>query len=639
MATTDPRRLNATAQKSVVDYGRQILEYHNRNSEIRNKFEFIDIAYARYKVAESQGLNGEDVLRSELNACGISIDEITIPIVISHIDSYVGYLADVYLSGYPIFPVVSDPDNMEEAEAFQSILDVHALQGRYSRQLGMAFTDASKYNFCAAEVDWAPLSDYELVSALAQVKDNKPQFQPSKSHFNKIKRLDPYNTIIDLSVLPVDVPMHGEFGGYIEMLSHVELRRKLAYYESTTNGYNTSQAQFSSLDTVGTVGSQYYKEKPRISNYITDRQYRNGIVFDWIGYLTGTRHSSGKQFHNCYEHLVLYARIIPSMLGIENVPAKNSPQVWKFCYVNHEKLVYAARMYNTHDSLPIYIGQPYEDGFGFQTPSVAENAIPFQSAASKLFSIRLNAARRAVMDRALYDPQMINASHMNSPVPAAKIPIRDNSRINGKTLEEAYKQIPFDSKGTETVISDMASVISIADRTNGINQPFQGQFQKGNKSRKEWTDTMEGATNRPRLRALSLEYQFILPIKEQIKFNVFQYGVTGNYQSPQTGTSYEITPELMERMKKKISQFKLADGFHPSDKIASVEVLQLGMQTISNSPVIQQQWGPALPRMFAHLMSLGGVTGLEQYLPKQNPQAAPTGPAAPPAPPTLPPSV
>lgn len=43
------------------------------------------------------------------------------------------------------------------------------------------------------------------------------------------------------------------------------------------------------------------------------------------------------------------------------VPAPNTPQVWKFVYVNHSVLIYAERQTNAHGYLPMLFGQ-LEDG-------------------------------------------------------------------------------------------------------------------------------------------------------------------------------------------------------------------------------------------------------------------------------------
>jgi hypothetical protein len=288
--------------------------------------------------------------------------------------------------------------------------------------------------------------------------------------------------------------------------------------------------------------------------------------------------------------------------------------------------------------IPVFFTQPFEDGFAMQTKSLAENSIPFQEAASDLFSIRLNSARRAISDRAIYDPQMINPSDINAPYPAPKIPLRDGNSLSGKKITDAYAQIPFDSRGTETVVSDMGQVIGMADRMHGLNQPMQGQFQKGNKTRKEWDDTMEAGKNRMRLPALAIEYQMMLPIKEMIKLNIYQYGVDGVFQDMTNGKSYKIDRQALEEIRTKVGGFKLADGFHPAEKMASTQMIQEGMAMISQSPVLQATLGPLLPAMWAHLMSLGGVKGLDQYIPQQPAGQAgqPAQPAAPAPGPTVP---
>ncbi len=59
----------------------------------------------------------------------------------------------------------------------------------------------------------------------------------------------------------------------------------------------------------------------------------------------------------------------------------------------------------------------------------------------------------------------------------------------------------------------------------------------------------------------------------------------------------------------------MGDGYTPKSKLASTEAIAGGLQLISTSPVLQAAYGPSLPGMFAHLMSLQGVKGLEEYDP------------------------
>lgn len=640
MAQNPTPRLGKNQLDLLLRYVQAIMDVHKRNTELHIKLEHIDVAYARYKFI--QGQTGGVDTTSATTHCGINLEEITVPVVVSQVDTYVGYLADIFLSGYPLFPVVSTPDSMKEAEAFQSIIEDHAMRGRYARQFLMNFYDGVKYNLTAAEIAWYQQDTYSYPDALESLSGRGGP-QPQGLSINQIKRLDPYNLIYDRRVEPVDVPYAGTYAGYVEAIPEIDLKRKLLRYNTTGFGYNTNVAfnkGYGAIAAPFAIG--HYKEKPQISNIIARQSLQNASLTDWDAFMLGDkyRRQSRGDYSDMFVHTTLYCRIIPSAVGISG-PNSDRPQVWKLCVVNDHYIVHAMRIFTIYDMLPIIIGQPREDGFGIQTNSIGENGIDFQEGASKLFGIRLSSARRAVMDRAIYDPEMINSSHLNSPMPAPKIPLRDRSAIAGKTIEQAYKQIPFDSRGTETVINDLATVLSLADQVNGTNKPTQGQFQRGNKTRREWTDTMEGAYNRLRLPALCFEMQFFTPLKEQIKLNIFQNSgeVEGTYQNPGNGDLYEVDAQMIEQIRKKVHKFQVADGFHPAEKIASGDILQFGFQTIQNSPQLQASYGPALPYIFAHMMQLGGVKGFDQYtqmaqrLMQQSPNGqqpvtpAPTAPA------------
>lgn len=622
-------RFSKDTQKSLVQYAKICLDLHRKRTDWRYKLEFIDIAYARYNALRNNA-NGVDVIHNSAVdeagdiCCGINQDELVVPIVVSQVDAYVGYLSEVFLSGYPIFPVVSDPDSMDQAEQLQAIIDDHSIRGRYPRQILLGLKDDVKYNFSATEIDWCAQDDYTVLSTIESAKQQGKKLDLTSSSFNKLNHWNVYNTLFDYRVHPVDVPYLGEWAGHIEIVSRVQLIKDLKYYAASGFGYNNNLSLKSKLTADGADNYLgYFREQPQISEIYTKKNWRALGMIDWISYLTGEDATNRRlaSMSDIYEKLTLYVRLIPQEHKADNVPNKDVPQVWKLIFINHEELVFAQRVFSIYDTIPVYFTQMIEDNFDLQTQSIAEASIPFQEAASKLFSIRMNGARRAIMDRALYDPGLINSADINAPFPAPKIPVRDNALLMGKTLEQAYRQIPFDSRGTETVISDMGQVVGMADKLQGINQPVQGQFQKGNKTRKEWDDTMQGSANRMRLCALGIEYQKFLPVKEQIKLNIYQYGVSGTFQNQQSGMTYKIDAQTLQAIREKISHFKLADGYTPAEKLASSDVLAQGMQMINQSPVLQQGLGPMLPQIWIHLMSLGGVTGLKQYMPKQTGQS------------------
>lgn len=602
-------KLSVEAQRNVINFSRGVLTAHQATiGDLQNKMDAIDIAYARFiETSKSGNTNGVDDV-ADVTPCDIfaTDDNVIPPIVVSQVDSYVAYLADVFLSGTPLFPVVSSPSKRIWAEQLETLLDDHASLGGYVRQLLLFLRDGAKYNYCAVEAEWDSIDQFSVLGDFTNETGRK--IDRKAKFFTKLRRLNPRNVIRDPNVLPGDVSEHGDYAGHLEILSKTRLKRYLNKLSMQGKAYNVDKA-LASTTTVVTPNTAHYRYDPQVSDYVTSRRLgSHGVNWDqWFEPEQKSAKRSGN-YGSTYEKFVLYARIMPSEFGI-TAPQKNTPQIWKFVIINQEHLVSAERIISAYDYLPILIGQPLEDGLGDQTKSIAEGEIPFQKAASTLFNIRFAAARRSVSDRALYLPDMIDPDDVNNAAAAPKIPVRISS-LSNKTLGDAYQQIPFDMRGTETTIQDAATIVGFSKELHGLNAPRQGQFQKGNKSVTEWNDVMAGSDNRLRLPALTLEYQIFSPLKSILTLNIFQYGEDVHVISQKTGE--ELTIQI-DQLRKQVLAFKLADGYTPRSKTASTDMIVQGMNMISQSPLLQQAYGAMLPQMFAHLMSLGGVKGLEEY--------------------------
>lgn len=599
MATlTKELRVSKDAQAKIIEYIAAILTARRSDQELHTKMEAIDIAYARYK---ESGCEGDKV-------CNVfEQDNVIAPIVISQVDSMVGYLSEIFLSGYPIFPVVSNPTNREYAEQLETLIDDHATLGGYARQLLLFLKDGVKYNFSAIEADWTSIDQYNILEDWATPDVKK--LDRTDRYYTSIKRLDPYNTIFDPTISLGDNSKLGDYAGHIQILSRVKLKKLIIKLSKDNAAYNANEALSATIGNSVGASSLNYRIHPTVSSYITPRRPEDRV--DWEKYITGKGNQSSSLINATnYELVTIYGRIIPSELKIIG-PQPNTPQIWKFQVVNGVTLISAKRIITASDCLPILFGQPNEDGLGLQTQSTAENEIPIQEAATTLYNIRFAAARRAVADRALYDPKVISLPDVNSPVPAAKIPVR-TAPLEGRTIDAAYKQIPFDMRGTETTLQDAAQLVEFSKQLSGLNNAQQGQFQKGNKSVTEFQTVMGGSDSRLRLPALLLEHQVFMPLKSIIVLNIFQYGQDAIVVSQKNGNVVNIN---IDALRKQVLAFRVADGYTPKSKLASTEMLTNLMNLIMNSPVLQQSYGPMLPSIVAHLAQLGGVRGLEEYLP------------------------
>lgn len=630
-------RLSAQAQQNVSNFVAAALVAHGKLTEMQNKMDAIDVAYARYKIQQQSQVDGIDVKLSD-EGCGniFDADDVTPPIVVSQVDSYVAYLADVFLSGTPMFPIVSSPAKRIHAEQLETLLDDHALIGGYARQLLLFIRDGIKYNYSAIEADWDGIDQFSVVGDFLSGKGKK--VDRTQKAFTRIKRLNMRNVFRDMTVAPGDIAEQGDYAGYIERVSRMRVKRELNKLTIAGRVYNADKA-INSAETAVNLHT-YYREDPTISNYVNTINKQMGP--DWDLFFEGVQKAGSRKgnYGDSYYRIVTYVRLLPSDFGI-SAPQPNTPQIWKFVHIN-DHLISAQRIISAYDYLPILFGQPLEDGLGYQTQSVAEAEIPFQDAAATLFNIRFAAARRAVSDRALYDPEVISSDDVNSKTPAPKIPARI-SKLSNKKLSDLYYPIPFDPRGMENAIQDAQTIVNFSKELHGINNPRTGQFQKGNKSVTEWNDTMAGSDNRTRLPAIILEHQVFAPLKSILVLNIFQYGENAVVVSQRSGVQYNIN---LETLRKQVLSFRVADGYTPKSKMASAEMITIGMQTIQQSPVLQLQYGAYLPAMFAHMMQLGGVRGLEEYDPR-NTQAmaeSPPGlqaqnlqdPTAAPMPPTPP---
>ena len=614
--------VDAKAQSKIIAFAKGVLSKKALFTELQAKMEAIDVAYARYKAEVSEQNQGVDANGN--TPCGdvFAKDEIVAPIVVSQVDSLVAYLADIFLTGSPIFPVVSSPKNRLNAEKLETLLDDHAQIGGYPRELLLFLKDAVKYNLAAIETEWTSIEQFSVLADFSS--ETKTKTQKEVKYYTALKRLDMYNTVWDYSVPPGNVAKDGDYAGYLEIISKTKLKRLTNKLSAEKKAMNVNEAAGSYAKLANSIAAANYTEHPTISHYVSPNSRHAGV--NWDIYFTGnssTKNEGLKKLLNMYdgsfyEKFVLYARILPSDFGIK-APSPNTPQIWKFTIINMDVVIEASRVITAYDVLPIMMGQPLEDGLGYQTQSLAEGAIPFQEAATTLYNIRFAAARRAVSDRALYNADLINPSDINSKAAAPKIPVRFKA-LSTMGFDAAYKQIPFDMRGTETTLSDARQIVSFSQELSGLNGPQQGQFQKGNKSVQEWQDTMGGADGRLRLPAMLLEYQVFSPLKQVLALNIFQYGEDAQIVSQKTGEVLDIN---IAELRAQVMSFRMADGYSPKSKLASVDMLTAGMNMLMNSPPLQAQYGSSLPGMFAHMMQLGGVRGLEEYNPENKQTNAP----------------
>ena len=609
--------LSKDAQYQVVQYLRTILQAKRNFSSWITRLNAIDVAYYCYKAIQNKELPTELDINNIVKA-----DDVNIPLIVSQVDSLKAYYADVFLSGMPMFPVAASAEHSELAEAFEAILDAHAVRGRYARELLLVFTNAAKYNFAGLETAWGALPPFiPDFSAQADLQ------AATAFYLTRLRALDPYNTLIDFRVSPADTPYVAEYVGDVQLISRNYLKRiindlsRRGMHMNVRNAFNNLRLKYedgklafekpNDTQTNPNISPQYsvtYVLKPQVSQYLHSAIFRAGGT--WEDYIRSgdfkRAPSPYPNLSNMYELATVYARIIPSEYGI-SAPNKNTPQIWRFRLINGHTLISAEPVQTPHDIMPVLVTQPNEDHFAYQTHSVAEGQLPMQRAATDLYNVFLASAKRAINDRMLYDPTMIASRDINSNVPAAKIPVRGLGF--GKTMSDAVKPLPFEANATANSMAYMQGTLQLSYMLTGLNPFRQGMTQKGNRTMEEFNSIMAFSDMRTRTHALAMEMQLFTPLKEILKFNILMH------QDSVISAVSPLTGKLVQVKKSDLLtagiEFKVADGFTPKSKLMSTDDLQVAFTFLAQMPQIGQEYD--LGKMFAHLMSLRGVKNLQQY--------------------------
>ena len=596
MAGSQSVALSKKSQSAFLEYYRSVQQNENiTRNEFRSRLEYIDRAYQRETDRTQENIDAQ-----RANAAGDAdrYQNITIPVVKTQVETAMEYQASVFLTGSPLFGVVSDPAYIDQALQMETVLEDQSIRGGWVRELTMHFRDGFKYNFAPLEVDWSDDVTYAVETNLQIDKDKGLPKEVIWSG-NRVRRLDPYNTFVDRRVAPSQVYKTGEFAGYTEFVSRIELKDYISRLPDKIIA-NIVPAFQSGLGTM--TGAQnssslsYYI--PAINDKVSETDNKRGGT-NWIRWAGLSDYKKDIEYKDAYERTTIYCRVLPSEFNLK-VPNSNTPQIYKLVFINHQHIIYCERQTNAHNYLPILIGQPEEDGLGYQTKSLAQDAQPFQDVSSSYMNSIMASRRRAISDRVLYDPSRITSAHINSANPSAKIPIRPAAY--GKNVGDAVYAFPYREDQMAGNMQQISTIVGLANNLAGQNQASQGQFVKGNKTLQEFESVMANSNSSDQVVAMLLESQVFTPMKLILKLNILQYQAGVTVYNRDQKQAVKVDPVAL---RKAILEFRISDGLIPSSKIMSADTFGVALQAIASSP--QLAGGYNVSQMFSYLMKTQGA--------------------------------
>ena len=615
-ATAPP--LSPASQDSLVSYTNECIRFLGKSYNFRERMQTIDRIYLR----ETDYTNAQRrAAAANRSGDASKMQNVVLPVVMPQVESLLTELSEIFLQSYPLFPVFSKPQMADAALMMETIIGEQGIKFSWAAELLQAFRDGLKYNLMAVEVCWVDKKVYSVANdATTSIKTGVPTETVFSG--NVLKRRNPYNLILDTRVPPYEIHTRGEYAGYTELISRIELKRRIQEMDPTRT-MNAKAAFESGQATFSTTSSSNAYFVPQVNPFalIETTQLGPNNSINWHAW-GGLEKDGQINYSDMYELTVMYARILPSEHKIFG-PNGNTPQIWKFITINRKVCIFAERQSNAHDYLPLIVAQATEDGLDWQSKSFADNAASYQALASSLFNAGLESQRRKVYDRIFYDPSRIEKVDIDKTDVVARIPVK--SEAYGKPVGDAIYSAPYRDDNVNMTFSTAQQVIEMADIANGQNRVQRGQFQKGNKTRHEFQDTMDNSNARPRMTALVLENRLFTPIKTILLLNTMQFQSAGKMFNRNTQQQVDIDPV---QLRAAALEFKMADGLMPTDAFVNLQLFQTILQMAAQYPSMIAQWD--IMGMIFYWLKLEGANWVDDF--RIQPQQGAPNEAAPPQP-------
>lgn len=493
------------------------------------------------------------------------------PIIKPEIETAHAFFADMFCSGEPMFKVVENNKNAEAAKMMQAQVTSDQMHYGHGQEVSKFLRDMLKYNVGGLEVSWDREEVFQPMNDLTFSTSANAKATTALYAGNRIKRIDPYNMFVDKSVPANELAVKGSFVGYVERLPMTQLHEYMASLTAVgVPVLNDNRKMWESRPT----STRHYV--PTIlansGNSGEDSGWGSFFFPDDMEVLTTNKHHN-VSYSEHYEVTTVYMRIIPSMFNM-SVTAAQRVQIWKFVIVNGQHMILAERQTNAHNKLPVLTGQLDDEGIWSDSKSMAEMLIPYQNQSTQMNDAYLGMIWKAVGDKGIYDSRRINKRDIDSKNPQAKIPARPNA--NNSDLRGAYLPMPYDSGAAGVVANGMNTVRQYASQTTGQNDASKGQFQKGNKTMREFTEVMGNSDSRRYVQAITLESIVFQPMKNMMKYNILQFAQSGELAVQ--GEAVTINPA---DMRKAMLDFRIADGLKNVERIAKTGELAQGIQLMA----------------------------------------------------------
>lgn len=524
-------------------------------------------------------------------------ENVTIPVVGPQLSTLAAQLTKIFLRTDPPIQMFAAPNASQIANQYNILYSSYSRKWQWRRNLLRCIRDAVNYNFCAAEIRWAA----KAVKTLSKEVDTTTGLNKTTTAYEEgesIKHLNAYNVIWDGSVPLNEVSSRGAYAGFVEQYTRISLAQHFA-----NESISLTPEEWKDLRASAESAAGFSYTLPKINNV----EFNDSVEPTHDDIFEPSSSKINKTATDKYNLVTLYVRVIPMDFDIISEYAADV-SILKVQIVNNTKIVKMQILDNQHNLLPIIFGQMDETSLGLNSFTTAEELAPIQNTATKLYNAEIASTRRLISDRALYDPKLIDQKDINNPSPTAKIPVK--ASMHGSfQLNQAYFPIPYEDRAMGVRLNYANNLLGFSSQITSANQTMQGQFVKGNKSAGEFNTTMAMAGDRLVQSAIFLDDQFFAPLRTILLRDTLQYQASIQVYDKEAGQFIQVD---MNQLRANELDFDIAAGLLPANELASVEFLQVLVQSI----MARQDLSAEFKTMDAicYIGEMNGVKYLRRFL-------------------------
>lgn len=503
---------NEKMHERLLEYLKQRLELGKEDRDSRiDRYGQID-----RDVAAFMQLSDEDRKRAVEHAKNgtPTATAMSLPLMFIHLNDMMTYYAQTFAPNRGMFYHTATPEDTGTATQLVTLMNAHAVQGGFYRQLLRAIFAVLKYNVGGIHNSW----DTEYGPKLEATEGGGTQLgQQIVFQGNRIKSLDMYNLLYDPSVELVDLHKEGEFAAIVERRSHYWLKQR------ALDGVFLNCQKILDGDT-HSGESTYYRDPPVESRLSNDETKTSN--FSWYSFLAGNTAYLGT---GAFELTTIYIRINPNDFGLIGGTAdqrrgRNRYEVWRFTILNGEQIVESSFMNNMHGHIPFYFGVLNDDDMAESAKSVAEILNPMQQFSSFLLNTHVLANRKNIFGTTYYDPSCVDMDKIPQGEVAARVPIKPQGW--GKDIRTMV-QHDSNTLDTRQTLQDLQGMMALVDQffpTQALPSAIAGIDRAVDS---QVTAVQQGANRRQHMGARLIDDTMLRPARESMYYNIVQYQQDG----------------------------------------------------------------------------------------------------------------